>query len=110
MASRVKVLALDDDNHSVCFVTTGSYYSNAANFMQECLLKPHATLYEVRQVALCDFDIKDIDVDTFEHWFDLLACTYNPADLFMKDEKLWREREKAFDYFWKYGEAGDFYV
>ncbi len=103
----IQVLALDDDNHSVCFVTRGSYYSSAANFMQECLLKPHTVEYEVRYVALVDMTgDEDEDMATF----DLCACTYDPGKLFKDDNERWVAREKAFDTLWKQGEREYFYV
>ena len=116
----IKVLALNDDNHGTCFITRGSYYSNAGEFMRECLLKPHTTNYKVAFVPFVDFGIDPvtgesvlpagIDEDKLMYMFDSLACCYNPAGLLMKDEKKWREREEAFDFFWKYGDKEYFYV
>lgn len=104
----IQVLALDDDNHSVCFVTRGAYYSDAASFMKACLLKPHNSRYEVRMVTLVDFeDQEDWDI---ERAFDCLACVYDPAELFMKDPDRWHERELAFNLFWERGNKEYFYV
>lgn len=106
--NKIQVLALDDDNHSVCFVTRGSHYGDAASFMRECLLKPHTVEYEVRMVTLVDFeDEEDWEVD---YAFDCLACIYNPGELFMKDPERWNERELAFDLFWERGNKEYFYV
>ena len=62
----IKVLALDDDNHSVSFVTEeGVNYSSAAEFMRDCLLQPHGTFYVVRMIALveeyCEAFCEDFD-------------------------------------------------
>lgn len=108
--NKIQVLALDDDNHAVCFVTRGSYYSDAASFMKDCLLKPHTCEYEVRMVTLIDFDppyAEDWDVDAA---FDLLACEMYPETLFTKNSDLWYARENAFNLFWEYADKEGFYV
>jgi hypothetical protein len=36
--------------------------------------------------------------------FDLLAITYDPAQLFKDKPEQWKNREIAFDLFWKNGD------
>ena len=110
MSYPIKVLALADDNHPVCFVTIGAYYSNAAEFMSKCLLKPHDTTYQVKLFSLVDTEVPaKYDENTVMDHFDMLTCCSNPSALLMRDESAWRKREKAFAFCWKYGEE-DFYV
>ena len=107
----IKVLALNDDNHTPCFVTLGAYYSDAAEFMRECLLKPHTSTYKVAYVSLVDTALPEsMSDEEFMEIFDRVATCYNPNRLFMKDEKAWREREKAFDALWHMGSEEDFCV
>lgn len=102
----IKVLALNDDNHSKCYVTRGSYYHDMADFAKECLLKSHTCEYEVREVYLCDPSEKlaELTEDEFLYLFDLLALTYDPAELFKTKPEQWKNREIAFDLFWKNGD------
>ena len=51
----MRVLALNDDNHEVCFTTeTGVLYYNARHFITECLGLPHEIEYDVRGFCICD--------------------------------------------------------
>ena len=104
---KIKVLCLNDDNHSKCYVTRGSYYSDMADFAKERLLKPHICEYEIREVYICDpsNELATMDEDEFLRLFDLLACTYDPAELFKQDQERWEERNKAFELFWKNGDT-----
>jgi hypothetical protein len=104
--SKIQVLALNDDNHAKCYVTRGSYFHNACQFMQECLLKPHTVEYEVREVYLCEpnGDLAELTEDEFLCLFDDLACNYNPDELFKTNKAQWERREFAFDLFWKNGD------
>ena len=104
--SKIQVIALNDDNHSKCYVTHGSYYHDMAAFAKECLLKPHTCEYEVREVYLCDPSEKlaELTEDEFLYLFDLLAIEYNPAELFKENHERWENREIAFDLFWENGD------
>ena len=104
--SKIQVIALNDDNHSKCYVTRGSYYHNMADFAKECLLKPHTVEYEVREVYICDPSGKlaELTEDEFLCLFDLLAITYDPAELFKENHERWEKREIAFDLFWENGD------
>ena len=103
----IKVLALNDDNHSKSYVTLGTYYHDCADFVKKCLLKPHTVTYEIREVYICDpsDELATMDEDEFLRLFDLLACTYDPAELFEQDQKRWEERNRAFELFWKNGDT-----
>lgn len=104
--SKIQVIALNDDNHSKCYVTRGSYYHDMADFAKECLLKPHTVEYEVREVYICDPSEKlaELTEDEFLYLFDLLAVTYDPAELFKEKPEQWKNREIAFDLFWENGD------
>ena len=104
--SKIQVIALNDDNHSKCYVTRGSYYHDMAAFAKECLLKPHTCEYEVREVYLCDPSEKlaELTEDEFLYLFDLLAIEYNPAELFKENHERWENREIAFNLFWENGD------
>lgn len=104
--SKIKVIALNDDNHSKCYVTRGSYYHDMADFAKECLLKPHTVGYEIREVYIYDPSGKlaELTEDEFLYLFDLLAITYDPAELFKESPERWENREIAFDLFWENGD------
>ena len=101
--SKIKVLCLNDDNHSNCYVTRISYYSNMADFAKECLLKPHIYEYEIREVYICEpiGKLAELTEDEFLYLFDLLAVTYDPVNLFRENLERWEERKNAFDLFWE---------
>lgn len=100
--SNIRVLGLDDDNHSEEFCTLGAYFSGDA--LLEELAKPHTVSYSIRHIHLIDFEDRDLTLgDTtmsIDCWWNLLSCVSNPKELFMKDEARWKLRELAFDYFW----------
>ena len=100
---KIKVLCLNDDIHSNCYVTRGSYYSDMASFTKECLLKPHTCEYEIREVYPCypSGKLAELAEDELLYLFDLLAITYNPAELFKENPERWQERENTFDLFWE---------
>ena len=102
----IKVLCLNDDNHSNCYVTRTSYYHDCAQFAKGCLLAPHNYQFEVRQIDLVDPPeaFVNMDEDEFMRLFDLLACEYCPDELFHKDPLRWSERKRVFELFWANGE------
>jgi hypothetical protein len=101
---KIQVLALNDDNHATCFVTRGSYYSDASEFMKKRLLKPHTVEYDLRFVYICDIDEEE------ENLFDALACEYHPETLYSRDKERFMKREKAFDHLWSVAEKKYFWV
>ena len=113
MANKIRVIGLDDDNHSMCYVTRSCYYSSAAGFMKECLLDPHTIGYEVRQIRL--LDLPEILPDSYtdkqiDEMFDLLAREYRPDELLKRDYDRFLDREKAFDTLWEYAEKEWYYA
>ena len=102
---KIKVLALDDDNHSRAYVTLGSYFSSCAAFIRECgLLNAHTTSYDVREVYICDpqGELATMDEDEFIRLFELLE--QDPVKLFQCSPEKWEERNKAFELFWRNGD------
>lgn len=97
----VKVLALNDDNHDRSYVTIDKYFSNCADFAKACLLNPHNSKYEVREVYVCDpqGQLSTLTEDSFNEAFELLdqPLRYVPA------EKL-ELRKEIFNLFWENGE------
>jgi hypothetical protein len=108
--SKIQVIALNDDNHSKCYVTRGSYYHDMADFAKECLLKSHTCEYEIREVYICDpqGELAKLDEDEFLYMFDLLDLTNDPGKLFQEDEAKWKNREIAFDLFWENGDVWNY--
>lgn len=105
--NRIKVLALNDDNHETVYITLNEYYFNIVDFATKCLLKPHDCTYDVRAIYICDYPevLENLLGETeFIKGFDLLACISRPAQLFFQDKKKWAERQKAFELFWENGE------
>lgn len=94
----VRVLALNDDNHSKSYVTSIWHFGNAAAFMTNQLLQPHTETYEVREVYLCDpqGELAKMDQDEFMTLFDLLDT--KPEYLC---DGLCQKRKEAFELFWK---------
>ena len=101
MNNTIKVLALNDDNHGTCFATYGSYFSDAAQFMQERLLRPHDERYEVRMVYLCDEFPDEVWEAGLDRSFDMVACCYDPEHLVETNPERWNERRAAFDFLWE---------
>lgn len=108
--SKIQVLALNDDNHSKSYVTRGSHFGDATDFMKNCLLKPHTLEYEIREVYICDpqGELAKMDEDEFLYMFDLLDLTNDPGKLFQEDETKWKNREIAFNLFWENGDVWNY--
>lgn len=97
---KIKVLCLNDDNHSKSYITKSRYFNNAADFMKNCLLLPHDEEYEVREVYICNpqGELADLNEDEFLYMFDLLDLTHHLDEI---DNDVFRNREIAFDLFWE---------
>lgn len=108
--SKIQVIALNDDNHSKSYVTKDRHLGDAADFMKNCLLKPHTDEYEIREVYICDpqGELAEMDEDEFLYMFDLLDLTHHSGKLFKEDEPSWTNREIAFDLFWKNGDVWNY--
>ncbi len=68
----LRVLALDDDNHSCMFVTeTGARYENSMVFMRDCLAKPHMETYHIRGFCIIDYSkpLSDLEEDVVDDLF-----------------------------------------
>ena len=102
MDNIVKVLKLDDDNHTPCYVTISEYYHDADNFIGRLLAQPHNTYFKIREVLLVEAEWPD--EDEFIHIFDTVACEYDPMKLFNTDKERWLERKENFDKLWEIGE------
>lgn len=99
--SVIPVLALNDDNHSICYVTRNGYWSDADSFMKEVLCKPHTVEYKVKDIPLiylntmlvCDgMNIEEM----FDRVDDYRIANYRDR---LTEEDL-KKREIAFDYLW----------
>ena len=97
----IKVIALNDDNHSPCFATKDTVYNNVRDFMNGCILKPHEEEYEVRGVYICEplGKLKEIEEETFIDAFSLLEC--KPSNISENEKK---ERNDYFDLFFDNGD------
>ena len=99
--SVIPVLALNDDNHSICYVTRNGYWSDADSFMKEVLCKPHTVEYKVKDITLIYLNHMLVcDGMNTEEMFDRVD-DYRIADHRdrMTEEDL-KKREIAFDYLW----------
>ena len=97
----IPVLALDDDNHSTCYVTHNGYWHDADSFMKELLCKPHTVEYKIKNIPLIYLNTMLVyDGMTTEEMFDRVD-DYRIADHRdeMTEEDL-KKREIAFDYLW----------
>lgn len=89
-----RVLALDDDNHSVSFVSEdGVEYADAAVFMRDCLLHPHGFFYDVRMITLVEEYYEAVDED-----FDKVQFGCGPMTAEWKEafERLWEVSQEDF--------------
>ena len=98
----IKVLCLDDDNHSPSYVTKDKVYYDLNYFIKgECLLKSHHCEYEIKQICLVDPPeaFAEMSEEGFMIMFDLVSC--DPKDL---SEEKRRSRDITFDVLWNNGE------
>lgn len=75
---KIQVLALDDDYHTINYVTKDCYYYNVEEFMKECLLKPHDKEYEVRMVRYINLEEDSKEMKAFVY----LHCRGKSNDAF----------------------------
>ena len=102
MNNSIRVLMLDDDNHTPSYHGEDTSFWHDANHFIKWLTRPHTIIipYEVRQVRLIDLDIDlsetnpDIDID---HIFDIVDCNGRGHS--------YEEYLEAFDILWKNSEA-----
>lgn len=97
----IRVLMLDDDNHSPSYHAEDTSHWHCANHFIKHLTRLHTVIipYEVRKVALIDLDIDlsetDPDLD-IGHIFDIV--------LFNGRGYSFEEYQEAFDILWKNSE------
>lgn len=103
MNNPIKVLMLDDDIHTPCFVTHGSYFFDAEEFMKECLLHPHTVTYEVRKVSIYDREEHGYSKEEFIRMMSALDSCYEPSKLFAESLNKWNFREMSFEKLWDIG-------
>lgn len=104
---KIKVIALNDDNHSKSYVTTDRHLGDAADFMKQYLLVPHTEEYEVREVYICEpmGKLAELTEDEFLYMFDLLDGTYDVPALQREHPEVWKNRQIAFNLFWEEGDT-----
>ena len=105
--AKIQVVALNDDNHSRSYVTADRHLGDAADFMMQCLLRPHTDEYEVREVYICDplGKLAELTEDEFLYMFDLLDCNTDVPALQREHPEVWKNRQIAFNLFWEEGDT-----
>ena len=101
MTDAIRVLMLDDDNHTPSYHSEDTTHWHDANHFIKWLTRPHSTIipYEVRQVRLIDLDVDlsetdpSIDVDTM---FDIVQ--------FNGRGYSFEEYQEAFNILWEVSE------
>ena len=95
--SNIRVLSLDDDNHTPSFHAEDTSHWHDANHFIKYLTRPHTVIipYEVRQVRLVDLEVEDPDLD-IDHIFDIVY--------FNGRGHSFEEYQEAFDILWKMSE------
>lgn len=99
--SAIRVLMLDDDNHTPSYHAEDTSSWHDANHFIKYLTRPHTVIipYEVRKVALVDIDIDATEadgIDNIDHFFDIVD--------FNGRGHSFEEYQEAFDILWKYSE------
>lgn len=94
----IPVLELNDDNHSLCYVTQGGFWHNAEEFMTNVLCKPHTVEYKIKHITLIELDdkINHEGMDIFE----LFGALEHRPDWTNMTQEQKDKRQKAFDFFW----------
>ena len=96
--SAIRVLKLDDDNHTPSYhcEDTAEWY-NADEFIK-FLTRPHTIIipYEVRTIRLVDIEISEYKPEKIDHYFDIVQ--------FNRGNRSFEEYQEAFDILWKIGD------
>ena len=92
----LRILGLDDDNHSPCFrCEDGTFFDNYQQLV-EFLSKPHDYQVEVRMFAIVDnwtSEMEELGEAKVDEWFYFLECcncTPDEADLSTTFDMFWR--------------------
>ena len=93
----IRVLMLDDDNHTPSYHAEDTSHWHDANHFIKWLTRPHTTIipYEVRQACLLDLEVDDPDID-IERIFDIV-------DMYGRGYSF-EEYQEAFEILWKMSE------
>ena len=94
--ANIRILGLDDDNHSPMFVGEDGAVYHGAQDLIGMLAKPHANTYEVKMFAIVDEwsdDLSAFEEETVDHMFDFLE------GISTKPEGM--EFEQVFNLFWE---------
>lgn len=97
----IRVLALDDDNHSVMFATEyGVRYNSAAEFIKECLALPHVEQYDVRGFAIIDpvdgilSDLEDDCIDDLFYFVEGVGAMEEDIPYLAAFNMLWNSSKE----------------
>lgn len=97
----IRVLMLDDNNHSPSYHAEDTSHWHDANHFIKYLIRPHTVIipYEVRKVALIDLDIDLSEIDSnidIEHIFNIV--------FFNGHGYSFEEYQEAFNILWQNSE------
>ena len=97
----IRVLMLDDDNHTPSYHCEDTTSWHDANAFIKYLTRPHTVIipYEVRQVRLVDLDPDTLeeDINDIERYFDIVD--------FGGRGYSFEEYQEVFNILWKYSEV-----
>ena len=94
--ANIRILGLDDDNHSPMFVGEDGTVYHGAQDLIGMLAKPHANTYEVKMFAIVDEwsdDLSAFEEEVVDHMFDFLE------GISTKPEGM--EFDQIFNLFWE---------
>lgn len=93
----IRVLMLDDDNHTPTYHAEDTTCWNYANHFIKWLTRPHTVVipYEVRQVRLIDLEVEDPELD-IDRIFDIVYRNGRGHSF--------EEYQEAFEILWKMSE------
>ena len=101
--SKIRILMLDDDNHTPCYVLENSYWSDANSLMKNVLCKPHTLEYEIKEIRLIELNTGLYYEDmSAEEMFDKVDdYRINKPSGFGLTEDEYEKRLKAFNFLWE---------
>lgn len=73
--ANIRILGLDDDNHSPCFVGEDGTHFSGVKELIEMLAQRHENTYEVKMFAIVDdwsYQLQAYDECEVDHMFDFL--------------------------------------
>ena len=94
--ANIRILGLDDDNHSPCFVGEDGTHFSGVKELIEMLAQRHENTYEVKMFAIVDdwsYQLQAYDECEVDHMFDFLeGISTIPAGMIF---------EEIFNLFWE---------